>query len=409
MKFGCIGEHLTHSFSKEIHNKIGEYAYELCEVPKDELDEFMRKRDFFGINVTIPYKLDVIPHLYEISPQAKEIGAVNTIVNKSGKLYGYNTDFFGMTSLINKTGIALKGKKVLILGTGGTSRTANAVARSMGASEVITAGRSGKGGSVTYDEVYSNHTDAQVIINTTPCGMYPEPSGCPIDISVFSQLEGAVDAIYNPLRTVFVSEVRKRGLPAEGGLYMLVAQAVYAAEKFMDKPYGIDIIDRIFDELTAQKENIVLVGMPGCGKTTVGKILAEKTGFEFIDTDIYIQEKTGRHPSDIIQNDGIDAFRTEETAAIAEISKKSSCVVATGGGAILNSRNVDMLRQNGKIYFIDRPIEDIVPTGDRPLSSSRADLEKRYEERYDIYCAAADKIIRVNGNADTVAQQIVEE
>lgn len=409
MKFGCIGEHLAHSFSKEIHSKIGDYEYELREVARDDLNEFMQKRDFLGINVTIPYKLDVIPHLYEISPQAEEIGAVNTIVNKDGKLYGYNTDFFGMSALIHKTGLNLNGKKVLVLGTGGTSKTANAVAKSMGATEIITAGRTGKGSSVTYDEVYKKHTDARIIINTTPCGMYPEIDGCPVNVDSFPLLEGAIDAIYNPLRTVFVSNVRKRGLPAEGGLYMLVAQAVYAAEKFMDKDYGTDIIDRIFCSLEAQKENIVLTGMPGCGKTTVGKILAENNGFEFIDTDQYIESKTGRHPSDIINSDGIDAFRDAESEAICEISAKSGCVVATGGGAILRSQNIDWLKRNGRIYFLDRPIDDIVPTDDRPLSRSRDDLIKRYEERYDIYCSTADEIIKVASGAREVAEEILNK
>lgn len=406
MKFGCIGEHLAHSFSKEIHNKIGEYDYILREVAREDLDEFMTDRDFEGINVTIPYKLDVIPHLYEISPMAKEIGAVNTIVNKEGKLYGYNTDFSGMSALIHRIGLDLKGKKVLILGTGGTSKTANAVARSMEASEVINAGRTGKNGSVTYEEVYKSHTDAQIIINTTPCGMYPNTEGCPIDVWQFPKLEGAMDAIYNPLRPVFVQQVQKRGLPAEGGLYMLVAQAVFAAEKFMNKPYGTEIIDDIFNRLTAQKQNIVLTGMPGSGKTTVGKILAQETGFEFIDTDEYIEQKTGKHPSEIINSMGIDAFRDMESEAIREISSKSACIIATGGGAILREENVDWLKQNGRIYFMDRPIEDIIPTDDRPLSSSREELEKRYNERYHIYCSTADETVKVDADAATIARRI---
>lgn len=408
MKFGCIGEHLAHSFSKEIHNKIGEYEYVLCEVAKDKLDEFMQKKDFFGINVTIPYKLDVIPHLYEISAQAEEIGAVNTIVNKNGRLYGYNTDFFGMSALINKLGLNLKDKKVLITGTGGTSRTAVSVARSMGASQVVVAGRSPKNGCVTYDEVYSCHTDAQIIINTTPCGMYPDIDGCPVDTDRFENLEGAVDAIYNPLRTVFVQKVKERGLPAEGGLYMLVAQAVYAAELFMDKTYGTEIIDKIFDELVSQKENIVLTGMPGSGKTTVGKLVAEKTGLEFADSDEYIERITGRHPSAIISEDGIDCFRNIESDVISQLSAKGGMVIATGGGAVLKKENVSRLKRNGRIYFIDRALEDIMPTDDRPLSSTREELEKRYAERYDIYCSTADEIIK-SENIENTIKKIVKE
>ena len=406
MKYGCIGEHLAHSFSKEIHSQIGEYDYILQEIERENLDEFIEKKDFLGINVTIPYKTDVIPHLYEISPQAKEIGAVNTIVNRDGRLYGYNTDFFGMSALIKKIGLNLKDKKVLVTGTGGTSKTACAVARSMGASEIIVAGRTGKDGSVTYEDVYKYHTDARIIINTTPCGMYPNTSQSPVDTDCFKNLEGVADAVYNPLRTVFVQQIQKRGLPAEGGLYMLVAQAVFAAEKFMGIPLGTECIDAIYKKILLQKENIVLTGMPGSGKTTVGKILAEKYGFEFVDTDEYIRLKWGKTPKHIIREDGIDAFRDAETKAIEEISVKSGCVIATGGGAILREKNMDLLRQNGRIWFLDRPLEDIVPTSDRPLSSSAEDLKKRYDERYDIYCSTADEIIKTGADAIATADII---
>lgn len=406
MKFGCIGERLAHSFSKEIHNRIGEYDYILHEVQKDELDSFLKNRDFMGINVTIPYKVDVIPYLHYISDQAKAIGAVNTVVNRDGKLYGYNTDFMGMRALISKAGLSLDGKKVLILGTGGTSKTAYAVASDGGASQIITVGRSGKGNSLTYEEVYADHTDAKIIINTTPCGMYPNNSDCPIDVSKFLSLEGAIDAVYNPLDTVFVQSVKKRGLKAAGGLYMLVAQAVYAAQEFTGKTYGTQLIDEIYEYLLAKKQNIVLIGMPGSGKTTVGKILSSKTGFDFVDTDEYIEQTTHNHPSHIISTMGIDAFRKIESEAIAEISKRSGSIIATGGGAVLDSINVDRLGQNGKIYFLDRLLNDIVPTDDRPLSSSRVDLEKRYEERYDIYCASADEIVKVHSSADEVADTI---
>lgn len=409
MKFGCIGEHLAHSFSKEIHNKIGEYDYILREVEKEKLDEFMKNRDFLGINVTIPYKVDVMPYLHEISPMAQKIGSVNTVVNKDGFLFGYNTDFLGMSALIKKTGLDLKEKKVLVLGTGGTSKTAVAVSKELGALKVITVGRTGKNGSATYEQVYKNHTDAQVIINTTPCGMYPNIDDCPIDVSVFDSLEGGVDAIYNPLRSVFVQNLQKRGLPAQGGLYMLVAQAVYAAEKFMDKTYGEKIIDDIYEKILKSKQNIVLTGMPGCGKSTLGKIIAKKTGREFIDTDNYIELKTGMHPSHIISTKGIDAFRNIESEAISSLSAKSGFIIATGGGAVLKSENVDSLKKNGKIYFIDRPLKDIVPTDDRPLSSSREELKKRYDERYDIYCSTSDEIIKVTEDAEKTAQIICGE
>ena len=249
MTYGCIGEHLSHSFSKEIHNKIKTYEYTIREVPREELDTFMTERDFTAINVTIPYKQDVIPYLYEISDIARSIGAVNTIVNRDGKLYGYNTDFFGMKSCITRAGITLSGKKVLILGTGGTSRTAKAVAEDMGAGEIIVVSRSQKPGVITYEQAYALHRDAGVILNTTPVGMFPTPGISPIDISFFSSLSGVFDAIYNPLSSRLIMDAKERGIPAEGGLYMLVAQAVFAAEKFTGKTYGDACIEEIYREI----------------------------------------------------------------------------------------------------------------------------------------------------------------
>lgn len=406
MEYGCIGEHLSHSFSKEIHAAIGEYSYILQEIEPRKLEEFIKNKNFSGINVTIPYKSEVIPYLNGISPQAKDIGAVNTIVNKDGVLYGYNTDFFGMRALIQKTGLELSGKKVLIAGTGGTSKTAFAVARSMGASDIVVVGRTGARGSVTYEDVYRHHTDAQIIINTTPCGMYPDIANSPLDTDCFSGLQGAIDAVYNPLRTVFVQQVQKRGLPAQGGLYMLVAQAVFAAEKFTGKSYGTRVIDEIYGKILSEKENIVLIGMPGSGKTTVGKILADNRGLEFVDTDKYIEQKYAKSPEHIIRENGIDVFRDIESAAVEEICVKNGCIIATGGGAVLREKNVDLLKQNGRLWFLDRPIEDIVPTQDRPLSSNTDELKKRYHERYDIYCSVADEVIKADRDACKIADII---
>ncbi|MBQ7901511.1 MAG: shikimate dehydrogenase, partial [Clostridia bacterium] len=241
MKYGCIGEHLKHSFSKEIHNKIETYEYGIWEIAREDLHDFMTKRDFAAINVTIPYKQDVIPYLYYIHDTAKQIGAVNTIVNKDGKLYGYNTDFSGMSALINRIGIDINGKKVLILGTGGISKTAAAVAGSMGAAEVIVVSRSARAGCITYEEAQQKHSDAQVIINTTPCGMYPNNDGIPIDLDMYPNTEGVVDAVYNPLRTPLIRKAQSKGIKAEGGLYMLASQAVFAAEKFTGKTYDLSV------------------------------------------------------------------------------------------------------------------------------------------------------------------------
>ncbi len=406
MIYGCIGEHLPHSFSKEIHNRIGDYDYILHEIPMGELDAFMEKKDFKAINVTIPYKQDVIPHLYFVSEKAKSIGAVNTIVNKDGKLYGYNTDFAGMTDLINRIGISIEGKKVLILGTGGTSKTANAVAHSMNAKEVITVSRSKTEKFIDYEEAVTKHTDAEIIINTTPCGMYPNTDGCPIDISLFPSLEGCVDAIYNPLRTNFISQAKARGIKAEGGLYMLVAQAVRAYEFFFDTTAEEGLTDKIYDGLSAEKENIVLTGMPGSGKSTIGKILAEKLQRQFMDTDELIVKNAGMPITEIFAQYGEKHFRDLETEAIREASKYSNAIIATGGGARLREENVYLLKMNGKIYFLDRSLEKLLPTDDRPLAKDREAIIQRYNERIDRYNETADEKVNSDVPAPEVAADI---
>ncbi len=410
MEYGCIGEHLKHSFSKEIHESFADYKYEICEVPKDKLDEFMKKREFRAINVTIPYKQDVIPYLYEISDMAKAIGAVNTIVNKNGKLYGYNTDLFGMTALIRSVIPDISGKKVIITGTGGTSKTTHTAVALMGASEVITVSRNKKEGVYTYDEMYEKHSDADVLINTTPCGMYPDISGCPVDIGRFTCLSAVVDAVYNPLRTELILSAKERGIPARGGLYMLVAQAVAASAIFQDREeYPDSVIKSVYDKILSEKENIVLIGMPGCGKSTIGKLLSEKTGKALIDTDELIVQNTGKQITDIFAESGEKAFRDMESNVIKEcVSHLSSRIIAVGGGAVLRDENVKALRKNGKLIFLDRPLEQLIPTSDRPLASTREAVEKRYSERYPQYCSVADTILKTDGIAEHAAEDILK-
>lgn len=409
MRYGCIGETLKHSFSAEIHALLSPESYELCEVAKDSLDEFMTKRDFSGINVTIPYKQAVIPYLYEIDGQAKAIGAVNTVVNRGGRLFGYNTDFYGMCALIRHIGADLNGKKVAILGTGGTSLTAAEVARSLGAAEILRVSRSGKDGAVTYEALYREHRDIQCIINTTPCGMYPHPEGLPAELDRFPGLECVADAVYNPLRTRLVAEAGKRGIPAEGGLLMLVAQAVRASEIFLDKTYPADTVERIWKTLVRRKENIVLIGMPGSGKTTVGRLLAERLGREFLDTDEMIASVSTRTPSEILREDGEPAFRDLESRVVREASMRAGVVLATGGGAVLRQENVEALRQNGRLYLLDRPWEQLVPTADRPLSGTRELIRQRYEERREAYLSAADVRITDPETPEEAADRIEKE
>ena len=404
MQFGCIGEHLTHSFSKEIHALLQDYPYELLEIPMGELDAFMTRRDFQAINVTIPYKQAVIPYLDRIDDTAAAIGAVNTIVNRNGRLYGYNTDFGGMADLIRRTGIDLSGKKVLILGTGGTSNTALAVARHLGAACVHKVSRSAKPQTLTYEEALQAHTDAQVLINTTPRGMFSRESGMPIDPAQFPRLCGVIDAVYNPLRTEFVQKARSLGIPAAGGLYMLVRQAVLASEIFLDTSYPAGLTEEVYRAVKAAKENLVLIGMPGSGKTTVGTQLAEAMGRPFLDTDALIGETYGKAPAQIITEQGEQAFRDMESQIIRDVSAHTGCVIATGGGAVLRRENIELLRRNGRIIFLDRPVSQLLPTEDRPLSSSKEAILQRYNERYPLYCAAADKTVAGSTPEDTVKE-----
>ncbi len=412
MKYGLIASRVGHSFSADIHKRLFGYEYELKAVAVDELEAFMQAKDFLAINVTIPYKEAVIPYLDYVDPTAKSIGAVNTVVNREGRLYGYNTDAGGLTALIKFNGVEICGKKVLILGSGGTSKTAAFVSNSLGAKEIYKVSRNGNCGCITYEEALSNHFDAQVIINTTPCGMFPEIYDAPIDISRFPKLSAVVDVVYNPLRTKLIGDAKKRGIKAVGGLYMLVAQAGLAAELFVDKSVNSQRITEIYQDLYKSKVNIVLIGMPGCGKTAAGRFVAQKLGARLIDTDDLIQERTGKAPCDIIKEMGEKAFRDIESDIIKEISALQGCVVSTGGGAVLREENVNNLRRNGRIYFIDRPLEDIRVSDDRPLSSNRDDLKKRYDERYDIYLKSADKrIIPVDGaelNADMILEDFNE-
>lgn len=400
MEYGLIGERLSHSFSKTIHNKLCDYDYSLKEIAPQELEEFMSKADFKAINVTIPYKQAVIPYLYEVSDIARRIGAVNTVVNKNGRLYGYNTDFWGLSALIEKNGISLKDKKVLILGSGGTSKTALVVAEEMGAKTVLRLSRNGGEGLITYSDAIKEHTDAEIIINTTPCGMYPDIGKSAIDISLFPRLCGVVDAVYNPLKSQLVCEAKERGIAAAGGLYMLVSQAVYAAERFTDSKIPSERTDEVYKELLNSKRNIVLIGMPSCGKSTVGKRLSLELSKGFVDSDEEIVRKTGKSIPKIFEAEGEKGFREIESKVIAELSLRQNCIIATGGGAILNKRNIDLLKENGEVVFIDRPLEMLITTSDRPLSSDRALLEQRFKERYAIYNERADVSIDGSGSVE---------
>lgn len=408
MDYGCIARKLGHSFSGEIHSLIGGYDYRLREVPESELDSFMKKRDFLGINVTIPYKKDVIPYLDGMNDIAARIGSVNTVVNRGGRLFGYNTDYFGMKALIERMGLSLSGKTVLVLGTGGTSVTAQVLSKDLGAKTVAAVSRKPSEGSISYDSAMTDYSNAEVIINTTPVGMFPENYGSPIRLDCFTRLEGVVDAVFNPLRSQLVLDARSRGINAEGGLYMLVAQAVYASEIFRDVTIPKTEIERIFGEVLKMKENIALTGMPASGKSAAGRYLSQLLGRELIDTDDEIVRRTGREIPEIFEKDGEAAFRDIETEVLRNVCRRSGVIISTGGGAILRDENVAAMRQNCKVVFLDRDPAWLTPTADRPTASDKEAIRKRYAERHDRYISTADAVIEPVDGAEENAKLIIE-
>lgn len=403
MQYGLIGEKLGHSYSREIHENIADYKYELVELSRAQLPAFLQAKDFRAINVTIPYKQDVIPYLDYIDESAKRIGAVNTIVNRDGRLFGYNTDFSGMRAQLAHMGVSLQGENVLILGAGGTAKTAHAVAESLHAASIVTLPRCAQG----YNEAAKNYPDTTFILNATPVGMFPKCEDVPVDISVFPNLKGIFDAIYNPLRTNLVLSGRARGLPSEGGLYMLSAQAVFASGLFRGTEISRETTDSAYEAVKRDKMNIVLIGMPSAGKSTVGKILSELTGKPFVDTDERIVQQAGMSIPEIFAAQGEQAFREIEAQAIASISDRSGLVIATGGGAVLRAENVRRLQRNGMLVFLDRAPQELISTPDRPLSKDKDAVMQLYNARYALYKAAADVLVESLDTPEKTANSVL--
>lgn len=406
MIYGCIGEKLAHSFSAEIHGMLGGEPYELREIPPEGLADFFRARAFRGVNVTIPYKQVAIPFLDELSDAARAMGAVNTVVNRGGKLTGYNTDYDGMLALIQRMGLELSGKKALILGTGGTAGTARAVCRSLGAAAAIPVSRAGREGAVSYPEAARLHEDADCVINATPCGMYPRLEEAPLSLDPFPRLRGVIDAVYNPLRTRLVLDARQRGIPAEGGLYMLVSQAVRAAEIFRDTRYPPGLTETIYRRVLKKKENIVLIGMPGSGKSALCRALAARLRRPARDIDRIIEEKAGLPIPEIFRRFGEERFRRLESEIVRGLMAETGLVIATGGGTVLRRENVDALRMNGRLFLLQRDLAALSPAADHPLSDTQEKLEKLYEERAALYRAAADEIVLPGKTPEETAADI---
>ncbi len=401
MGFGLLGEKLQHSYSPQIHELLADYPYELFEVAPDDLSAFLRKDHFHGINVTIPYKKAVIPYCNHLTPQAQRLGAVNTIIRQpDGSLLGHNTDYYGFTYLLKSNGIELSGKKVVVLGSGGAANTVKAVLDDQKAETVIIS----RSGSNNYDNIHL-HKDASILVNTTPVGMYPHNGATPVDLNIFTSLTCVIDLIYNPYRTKLLLDAEERGIKAINGLTMLVAQAKESSEWFTGTKIAENDISPIVQKLSAQMENIVLIGMPGCGKTTLGKALAVKLDREFVDTDTYIAVKTGMTCSQIIQTQGEKAFRKLESEALSEICKRSSLIIATGGGCVTEQENYPLLHQNSKILWIQRQTHHL-PVNDRPISQA-CNLNDLYETRKPLYSAFADISINNNATEELALQAIM--
>lgn len=401
MQFGLLGQKLSHSYSPQIHKALAGYDYGLIQIKPEALQEFMQKADFSGVNVTIPYKKAVLPYCHTLSPQAKRLGAVNTIVKKpDGTLWGHNTDYFGFQEMVRISGLSVLNKKVLVLGGGGAGVTATAVLQDLGATTIVIS----RSGPNNYDNL-DLHMDASVIVNATPVGMYPNTGVSPLNLSAFSNLEGVLDLIYNPSKTDLLQQAEERGIVALNGLYMLVAQAKESAEHFSGVKISNSKIAEVYRSLKNQMENIILIGMPGSGKSTIGAILANSLNREFVDTDHVIVDRVGMSIPSFMERFGLERFRQEESAVIQNVCKQSGLVIATGGGCVTREENYRHLRQNGTVVWIKRNI-DLLPTDGRPLSKS-GDLHSMYEARRPLYSRFADVHIDNDQTPEKAAERVL--
>ena len=387
-KYGLIGAVLGHSYSKLIHEALGNSDYSYFELTPQALEDFFARREFRGVNVTIPYKVDAMRLCDEVSAEARAIGCVNTVVNRGGRLFGFNTDAYGLSYMIRNAKITLEGKKVLILGSGGTSRTARYVASVQGASQTVVISRSGED---NYQNI-SRHFDADVIINATPVGMYPNMDASPVSLDGFKRLSGVLDVIYNPSQTDLLFEARERGIARSNGLIMLVAQARRAHELFFDTKLEDSVIDRVTSALALSSQSIVLTGMPGVGKSTLGKLLAARLGLEFVDTDKLVERDTGTAIPEFIAQHGEPCFRDAETRALASATGEGRRVIATGGGAILREENRKLIGRNAIVLGLDAPDERLVCEG-RPLSSGVGAIQRLRQTRNELYHRVADLML----------------
>ena len=403
LKCGLLGRKLGHSYSPAIHGMLADYGYQLFEREPEQLEDFLLHEDWNGINVTIPYKKSVLPYCRELSPLAKEIGSVNTIVRRpDGSLFGDNTDAYGFESLVKKSGIDVRGKKALVLGSGGASVTVVAVLKRLGADSVTVISRSGED---NYDNL-QKHADARIIVNTTPVGMFPNNGQSAVDLGTFPACEGVLDVVYNPARTALLLQAERLGIPCAGGLYMLVAQAKRACEIFTGSSIPDSEIERIEKVLSAQMQNIILIGMPSSGKSTIAAALGKRLGRPVYEADALIEEEAGMDIPAIFASHGEDYFRQLETQVLRKLGAMSGAIISTGGGSVTREENYAPLHQNGRMIWLLRDTDKLDKTG-RPVSL-RSDLNELYTQRQPMYACFADAKADNNGTVEETLEQIME-
>ena len=407
MEYGLIGKPLSQSFSPFLHEKLGSFPYKCQELSEAELSDFFTARDFHGINVTVPYKKAVIPLLDELSPEAKKIGSVNTILNRGGKLYGYNTDFDGFSALLHRENLCLSGKTVLIFGSGGTAATVKAVCHAENAGAVFCVSRNPTGDLISYAEAEKMGDAVDVVINATPCGMMPDEDEALLSLAAFPNLSVVLDVIYRPLRTKLLLEAKEKNIPAVGGLYMLSSQAVFSAELFLDKKFPPETAENLYRELLQRERNLILIGLPASGKTTVGKLLSEKLGVPFFDSDEEIEKRFGMPIFEIFEKYGEPAFRKVEEEILFSLSKKRGAVIATGGGAILSEKAMAALQRNGFVLFLDRSVDSLFVGEGRPTAPDRETLAALSEKRRPSYLHYADHVLSGERTPKASAEKIL--
>ncbi len=400
MRYCLIGEKLSHSYSKFIHESMG-LNYSLVQLSYDDLSKFVKTKEYDGYNVTIPYKKQIIEYLDELDPVSKMAGAVNTVINKGGKLIGYNTDVLGMKYMITAKGVSLTDKNVLILGSGGTSNTAVTLCKLEGASKINVVSRTGE---INYTNCYLDK-DVQIIINTTPVGMFPNVEDKPVDISKFPNLIGVFDCIYNPKLTDLLSDAKTCGIVYSDGLPMLVEQALLAEDIWNNTTHTQTDTEKVIKTIRKMTVNISLCGMPSCGKSTIGKELARRLNKEFIDTDTVIENTFNNSPAEIINSCGEQDFRDKEETVVKELSKKSGVVISLGGGAVLRQNNVHALMRNSILVYVKRDLS-LLTSDNRPISEKKG-IAKLYDERKEIYENTADFIVENNKDIKTVVEEII--